>query len=109
MSEPDNPTSELFDALGHSYRRAVVAAVVAQSPDAVTVDPEAAVAAASDDAPDALGDALYHVHLPKLAAAGYIDWDRDASRVAPGPRFDELQPFVDLLGRHPDVLPGGWP
>jgi hypothetical protein len=109
MSESANPTSELFDALGHSYRRAVVVAVAARPPDAHPIDPEDAVAAAFDDSPDTLGDVLYHVHLPKLAAAGYLDWDRDAALVAPGPRFHELEPLVDLLNRTPDVLPGGWP
>lgn len=43
---------------------------------------------------------LYHVHLPKLAHAGYIEWDRDSNVVARGPRFREIEPLLDLLKEH---------
>lgn len=49
-----------------------------------------------------LGDAvspaeLTHVHLPKLADAGYIEWDRDAHTVVKGPRFDEIRPLMTAI------------
>lgn len=40
---------------------------------------------------------LYHVHLPKLADYGFIEWERDAHVVAKGPRFDEMTPLLELL------------
>ena len=40
---------------------------------------------------------LHHVHLPKLADYGFIEWDRDAHVVTKGPRFDEMRPLLELL------------
>lgn len=40
---------------------------------------------------------LYHVHLPKLAEAGLIEWDRDEDEVRPGRRFDEASRLHDLV------------
>lgn len=39
----------------------------------------------------------HHVHLPKLADYGYIEWDRDAGLVTKGPRFDEIRPLLEFL------------
>jgi GAF domain-containing protein len=40
---------------------------------------------------------LHHNHLPKLANAGYITWNRDADTVSRGPNFSEVEPLVQLL------------
>lgn len=40
---------------------------------------------------------LYHLHLPKLEEAGYIDWDPDSGRVSRGPNFSEVEPLVRFL------------
>ncbi|WP_311172130.1 DUF7344 domain-containing protein [Halobellus ordinarius] len=40
---------------------------------------------------------LYHIHLPKLADAGYIQWDSDADTISKGPKFTEVEPLVHLL------------
>ncbi|WP_418285817.1 DUF7344 domain-containing protein [Halorubrum sp. DTA46] len=40
---------------------------------------------------------LYHSHLPKLADAGYITWDKEAETVSTGPKFSEVEPLVRLL------------
>lgn len=50
-----------------------------------------------------------HVHLPKLAEAGYIEWDRDTGEIGRGPRFDEVEPLLDLIENHSDELPPDWP
>lgn len=52
---------------------------------------------------------LYHNHLPKLAEAGYIEWDPDTGEISEGPRFDEVEPLLELIERHADELPPGWP
>lgn len=43
------------------------------------------------------GVMMHHVHLPKLEAAGLIDWDQDANRVTRGPQFAEVRPILELL------------
>lgn len=43
---------------------------------------------------------LHHNHLPKLANAGYIDWDRDSDTISRGPNFFEVQPLIELLDEY---------
>ncbi len=52
---------------------------------------------------------LVHSHLPKLEDAGYIEWDRDAGDISKGPRFDDIEPLLELIENHADELPPGWP
>jgi len=40
---------------------------------------------------------LYHTHLPKLAAAGLVAWERDAGVVSRGPEFSTVKPFVERV------------
>lgn len=37
-----------------------------------------------------------HVHLPKLANYGFVEWNEDEDVVTRGPRFDEVSPFLEL-------------
>lgn len=48
---------------------------------------------------------MYHVHLPKLAAHGFIKWERDAHTVTKGPRFDEVRPLLEGAADHPETSP----
>lgn len=57
---------------------------------------------------DELETELHHVHLPKLADAGYIEHDRETGEVRRGPKFDEIAPLLQLMANHPDELPDGW-
>ncbi|WP_245180854.1 hypothetical protein [Haloarcula amylovorans] len=52
---------------------------------------------------------LIHTHLPKLAEAGYIEWNRETDEVSKGPRYDEIEPLLNLLETHADELPPNWP
>lgn len=52
---------------------------------------------------------LAHNHLPTLEEAGYIEWDRDTGEISKGPRFDEIEPFLELIENHADELPPDWP
>ncbi|AXG08516.1 ArsR family transcriptional regulator (plasmid) [Haloplanus rubicundus] len=57
--------------------------------------------------PDALDSSeieLYHVHLPKLEAAGYIDWNRETGAVMKGPQYDEVETFLTLIENHADEV-----
>ncbi|WP_226480326.1 DUF7344 domain-containing protein [Natrinema amylolyticum] len=39
----------------------------------------------------------HHVHLPKLAEYGFIEWDREDHVVTKGPRFDDVRPLLELV------------
>jgi hypothetical protein len=57
--------------------------------------------------PDALDSSdieLYHVHLPKLDTAGYIEWNRETREVMKGPQYDEIETFLTLIENHADEL-----
>jgi len=47
---------------------------------------------------------LRESHLPALEAAGYIEWDREAGTIRPGPNFDEAADHVAELP-NPDGEP----
>ncbi len=50
---------------------------------------------------DKLADELRESHLPALEEAGYIEWDREAGTIAPGPNFEEAEAHVaDLPDPH---------
>ncbi len=48
--------------------------------------------------------AMNHVHLPKLADYGFIEWDRKSEEVRRGPAFDAIRPLVELLDSHRDEM-----
>jgi hypothetical protein len=56
------------------------------------------------DAMDSSEIELYHVHLPKLEAAGYIDWNRETGAVMKGPQYDEVETFLTLIENHADEV-----
>ncbi|MFC7185623.1 hypothetical protein [Halorubrum yunnanense] len=43
---------------------------------------------------DEIDDELREIHLPALEEAGYIEWDREAGTISPGPNFDEAAAHV---------------
>ena len=49
---------------------------------------------------------MYHVHLPKMAEPGYVEYSDDGERVAPGDSFEEIRPLLDVLDENEDALPG---
>jgi cytochrome c553 len=49
---------------------------------------------------------LHHVHLPKLEDYGLIEWNRTSDLIAKGPRFDEIEPLLDVLADNQEVLDG---
>lgn len=52
---------------------------------------------------------LHHTHLPRLADAGYVEWEISPLVVRRGPRFDEIAPLLDALDERSEELVGTWP
>lgn len=70
--------------------------------------PEAAMTPESSWDPEKASIRLQHHHLPKLADAGYIRWERNPFCVQRGPRFAEAEVLFTLIhesiGRIPESL-----
>lgn len=106
-SRADTPTGEiefddLLDALAHIQRRKLLVALLGHDPqddESVVID--------TDEELDRLIQ-MTHVHLPKLEAYGFIDWNRETNEVSRGPQFEEIRPLLELLQSHEDDLPAEW-
>lgn len=80
----------MMDALRDQTRRRVLLALL-------TDVPKRTRALGREAGPENAETLLYHVHLPKLDEAGYVDWDREANTVTRGPKFHEVEPLLRLL------------
>ncbi|WP_340100320.1 DUF7344 domain-containing protein [Salinibaculum salinum] len=97
----------MFDALSHPYRQRILIFVSEHNPQD---EDESSVAnlEREDDEIELTQVELYHVHLPKLADAGYIEWDADTHTIRRGPTFDEIAPLLRLMAELTDELHEGW-
>lgn len=98
----------MFDVLAHPHRRRILTNVGERNPhsgDELTTT----VLADSNGDQSVVTRELYHSHLPKLADAGYIEWDREDDVIRRGDRFAELAPLISLMQKHADELPVDWP
>ncbi|MFC5368682.1 helix-turn-helix domain-containing protein [Salinirubrum litoreum] len=108
QSHTGSSLSEQFDILSSPYRRRILVAVANRNPrDEDELRSEGI--ADDDENLDVFEQKLYHNHLPKLDAAGFIDWNRETGTITRGPRFDEIRPLIKLMTEHQDELPAGWP
>lgn len=48
---------------------------------------------------------LYHAHLPTLEESGYITWNEAEKTIQKGPRWDEIEPLLELIYSHLSELP----
>ena len=97
-----------FDVLSHPYRRRILTALAEGNPrEEDEFSPEQLQA--DDEDLRVFTTELFHVHLPKLEAAGYVEWDRETGAITHGPNYDEVAPLVELMRNHPDELPADWP
>ena len=96
---------EQLSVLSNRHRRRLLMALAQRTPQPDRLAPSRALAA--DGGGEDQTIAVQHVHLPKLADHGFIDWDQDAHRVTKGPRFDEIEPLLTVLSENQEVLPDG--
>jgi len=96
---------EMVEALADVQRRKLLVALMEHNPQndspvVITDEKDANVV-------DRLVS-MRHVHLPKLAEAGFIEWDEASHEVAKGENFEEIRPLLELLDDHSDELPEDW-
>ena len=94
----------LFDALSNAHRRYVVAQLSRHDGE-LRVDELAERLAAWEAergepaAPDRVASMLHHVHLPKLADIGLVEYDPEAATVEPGADAGVATPYLDRLSQ----------
>lgn len=106
-ADPDALNRSL-DAISHPYRRRILTRLHDRNPREESSFTTDSVADDIDD-DDWLQLEIHHRHLPKLADLGFVDWDREENVVRRGPRFDEVAPLIELMVKHREELPAGWP
>lgn len=95
----------LFDVLSQPERRRVLLHLSDVGPrddDQVTLDE--LVAGDPDREREHLQTDLHHRHLPKLDDARFVRWAPEDRTVRRGPRFDEVEPVLELLQDQRDDL-----
>ena len=97
---------DMVDALADVQRRKLLVALLEHNPQ----DDTPVVIADSESDADAVERlvTMRHVHLPKLADYGFIEWNEETHEVTKGPKFDEIRPLLELLDDHEDELPADW-
>ena len=97
--------NEVFRILKARPRRVALTALKRDGGQFSQID----VVSRLDSSTEQVAIELTHVHLPKLEGAGYITWDRDAGTFSRGPKFDEIEPFIDFFDEHTEEIPCEWP
>lgn len=105
-ADPD--LDSILNVLADRYRRRVLVALLEHNPqdDDDPQTPEDITM--GDEDLEELMIEMEHTHLPKLAAAGLIEWDRETNVIKKGPEFAEIEPLLRLMHEHRDELPEGW-
>jgi hypothetical protein len=109
--------STLFELLAAPERRRVLFALCdaerIEVPDDVRNRQTVELAAGHDEGrerrrtgdPEQLTVQLYHRHLPKLAAADVVEWDRESGTVTRGAAFADVEPSLSLVTENADAFP----
>ncbi|WP_440008907.1 DUF7344 domain-containing protein [Halomicrococcus sp. SG-WS-1] len=110
MSSFDSPTQTsletTFDVLANTYRRRLLMTLLAHDSQDGSLRIPADIIVSDEDI-DRLTISMTHVHLPKLEDMGLIEWDQNTNEVRKGPKFEEIQPLLQLLDSHADEFLDG--
>lgn len=94
----------LFEALANEQRRRILFGLLERdSPAETTIDIDTPPDTTTGGETTALEQ--YHVHLPKLDAFEFVDWNPRANTVKPGGRFTEIRPVLQLLHDNRERFP----
>jgi hypothetical protein len=104
----DNQRRDVFGALSDPYRRQLLIGLLEHNPQDDQDNNPLNIFSESDTVADALEIQLIHIHLPKLEAEGFIEWDQEAGEISKGPNWHTIGPILQILHDHRDELPDDW-
>lgn len=76
--------SDVFECLAHPHRRDLLMELHHGSPPISLPNQSAS-------------SMMYHLHVPKLAQSGLVDWNRERDTVHRGAEFERVSPFLDVV------------
>jgi len=97
---------EMLEALSNIQRRSLLVALLEHKRE----DDSPIVIADDENEKDEITELIRmeHIHLPKLAEYGFIEYNKKNKEVSKGPAFEEIRPLVELLDTHQDELSEDW-
>jgi predicted transcriptional regulator len=93
---------DLFDAVANRHRRRLLTALLETG--SLRIDE---VTASVDDL-ETVRLRMSHVHLPKLADIGLIEWTHGMDEIERGPQFEQVRWLLQSLRSQANELPHGW-
>ena len=106
MSEDSIAFDSVLDLCQNQHRR-IILGTLAEEQRSLTLNDltqavlkynhQTPITEASNDVLTEIRLSLYHVHLPKLASEGLIDYDPERQLVEPTERFDQVQPTLSTI------------
>jgi hypothetical protein len=88
---------QLYDALAAQPRRMIVFSLMKEPEERRLPLPDAAQSTGQSNDSGDFSIRLRHQHLPVLASAGYVRWERDPFCVRRGPHFEEPALVIDKM------------
>lgn len=99
------PLDDMLLALADRHRRRILIALLDESPKAIDDIAVPRGERADEANPKHRQIHLLHNHLPHLAEARLVRWERGSGTIEKGPRFEEIRPLLELLESHRETLP----
>lgn len=96
---------KVYHVLSSQERRMIIYSLIEAPQDRRLPLPDAAMAPGTTTTPEKMSIRLRHAHLPQLADAGYIRWERNPLRVQRGPDFAEVASVFELIHESIDQFP----
>ena len=97
--------NRLYAVLASQERRMIIYSLKDVPQERRIPLPEAAMTPESSWDAERTSIRLKHNHLPQLAEAGYVRWERDPFCVQRGPHFEEVEVLFGLIHESIDQFP----